>query len=120
MRPRPFDIVFRPAAAEIFPRIRSALSQAGYDPIDRDRFLMVREVVTLLRDLRPDEDMGEGIDQLAALLHHAYLFWASGERTVEVAGDRLPDVMGSPTIIGEAESRAACYVAIPQHRVWAD
>jgi hypothetical protein len=120
MRLHPFDLVFRPAAAEIFPRIRSALTQAGYDPRDRDRFLMVREVVTLLRDLRPDEGMGEGIDQLAALLHHAYLFWASGEPTVEVTADRLPALMASSDMTGSAESTVACYVAIPPHRVWAD
>jgi hypothetical protein len=120
MRHRPFDLVFRPAASEIFPRIRSALTQAGYDPRDRDRFLMVREVVTLLRDLRPDEGMGEGIDQLAALLHHAYLFWASGEHTVEVTADRLPALVASSDITGSAESTVACYVAIPPHRVWAD
>jgi hypothetical protein len=120
MRARPFDLVFRPAAAEIFPQIRSALTQAGYDPRDRDRFLMVREVVTLLRDLRPDEGMGEGIDQLAALLHHAYLFWASGEHTLEVTADRLPYLMGSSDIRGEADSDVACYVAMPPHRVWAD
>jgi hypothetical protein len=120
MRLRPFDLVFRPAAAEIFPQIRSALTQAGYDPRDRDGFLMVREVVTLLRDLRPDEGIGEGIDQLAALLHHAYLFWASGEHTVEVTADRLSALMASSDVTGSADSTVACYVAIPPHRVWAD
>jgi len=120
MRAHPFDLVFRPAAAEIFPQIRSALTQAGYDPRDRDRFLMIREVVTLLRDLRPDEGIDEGIDQLAALLHHAYLFWASGEHTVEVTADRLSGLMGSSDIRGEADSDVACYVAMPPHRVWAD
>ena len=119
MRPSPFDLVFREIAERVFPGIRSALAQAGHDPRDRDRFLMVREVVTLLRELRPDEGMGEGIDQLAALLHHAYLFWDSEEQTLEVTPERLPWLMGSPHIPGEADSAAAYYAAMPEHRIWA-
>ena len=119
MRPSPFDLVFREFAEGVFPRIRSALAQAGHDPRDRDRFLMVREVVTLLRELRPEEGMGEGIDQLAALVHHAYLFWASGEHNLEVTLERLPWLMGAPDVSGAADS-AAAYAAMPVHRIWAE
>ncbi len=120
MRPTPFDLVFREYAEEVFPRIRSALAQAGHDPRDRDRFLMVRESVTLLRELRPEEGLGEGIDQLAALLHHAYLFWNSGEHTVEVALERLPWLMGAVDFSGAGDSAAAHFVAMPVHRLWAE
>ena len=41
---------------------------------------MDREVVTLLRDLRPEEGLGEAMDQMVALVHHAYLTWAAGRR----------------------------------------
>src|SRR5687768_10635190 len=119
MRRSPFDLVFREFADGVFPRIRSALAQAGHDPSDRDRFLMVREVVTLLRELRPEEGIGEGIDQLAALLHHAYLYWNSGEHHLEVAAERLPWLMGAADIRGAADSPAAYYVAMPEHRIWA-
>ena len=80
MRPTPFDLVFRESAQEAFPKIRRSLAEAEYDPRNRDEFLMLREVVTLIRELRPDEGLGEGIDQLAALLHHSYLFWRRRSR----------------------------------------
>ena len=120
MRPSPFDLVFREFGEGVFPRIRSALTQAGHDPRDRDRFLMVREVVTLLLELRPEEGVGEGIDQLAALLHHAYLHWDSGENNLEVPLESLPWLMmDAAGISGAADSGAAYYVAMPEHRIWA-
>src|SRR6266850_8224439 len=94
VRPTPFELVFQPAGETTFPAIRTALSQAGQDPRDRDRFLMLREVVTLLREMRPDEGLGEGIDRLAALVHHAYLYWDAGCLTVELPSDRLAELLG--------------------------
>jgi hypothetical protein len=118
MRLTPFDLVFRAASQDVFPGIRLALSEGGHDPRDRDRFLMLREVVTLLRELRPEQGLGEGIDQLAALLHHAYLYWDAGEPTFEmpvhlVAGTTAESEEhgGSPT---------AYYALMPEHRIWAE
>ena len=51
VRPRASNL----AVATSFPRIAASLAAAGRDPIDRDAFLMDREVVALLRELRPDE-----------------------------------------------------------------
>ena len=119
MRPTPIDLVFSQSAAEVFPAIRSALEQAGYDRTDRDRFLMVREVLTLLRELRPEEGLGEGIDQLAALLHHAYLFWAEEGRTIEVSAEQLSAFLGSGVAGTDAEAPPAYYAGFPPQRVWA-
>ena len=80
-RATPFDLVFESAALTSFPAIRQTLAQEKRDPRDRDAFLMVRETLLLLRELRPDEGLGEGIDQLTALVHHAYLYWDSGSVT---------------------------------------
>jgi len=118
-RPTPFDLVFHQVAEGTFPRIRSTLQQAGHDPTDRDRFLMVREVVTLLRDLRPDEGLGEGIDQLAALIHHAYLFWDAGQPTIELSLGRLTGLLAGTPDEEEGDSPAAFYVQVPERRVWA-
>src|SRR3954451_6391021 len=93
LRPTPFDLVFETAAQTTFPSIRTALGESGHDPRDRDGFLMLREVVALLRELRPDEGLGEGIDRLAALVHHAYLFWDCGALTIELPSDRLAPVL---------------------------
>jgi hypothetical protein len=119
MRLTPFDLVFRPASQGVFPGIRLALKEAGHDPRDRDQFLMQREVVALLHELRPEHGLGEGIDQLAALLHHAYLYWEAGEITIAVRSSALPDLLRSRA--GSAiEPPAAYYAAMPEHRVWAE
>jgi hypothetical protein len=118
MRPTPFDLVFRQAAQDVFPQIRHALAEAEYDARNRDEFLMLREVVTLLRELRPEEGLGEGIDQLAALLHHAFLYWAAEEPVVEISAGSLKDLLITTTqSVGDPPS--AYYAAMPEHRIWA-
>ena len=89
-RPTPFDARASSALSESQSSRESAssLRQAGHDPADRDGFLMDREVVTLLRDLRPEEGLGEAMDQMVALVHHAYLAWAAGEATSGEPGCR--------------------------------
>ncbi|MEP6551023.1 MAG: hypothetical protein ABJB95_07560 [Gemmatimonadales bacterium] len=122
-RPTPFDLVFSQSAQEVFPKIRLALDQAGHDPRDRDRFLMLREVVTLVRELRPEEGLGEGIDQLAALVHHAYLYWEAEERVIELTAEQLTALLRTRTPPGTedlAEAPPAYYAQIPQHRMWAE
>ena len=121
-RPRrtPFELIFRQISQEVFPGIHARLAERGYDPRDRDQFLMVREVVTLLRELRPEEGLGEGIDQLAALVHHAYLFWAAGQLTVEVPHEGLAVLLAGQTGNDPAETSPAYYVQVPERRVWAE
>ncbi len=118
-RPTPFDLVFGPSAQEVFPKIRLALEEAGHDPRDRDRFLMLRDVVTLVRELRPEEGLGEGIDQLAALVHHAYLHWEARERVTEVTAEQLPSLLRSGAD-ARGEIPSAHYAQMPQHRIWAE
>jgi len=121
MRPTPFELVFGPPAQEVFPKIRLALEQAGHDPRDRDRFLMLRDVVTLVRELRPEEGLGEGIDQLAALVHHAYLHWEAGQTTIELPAEHLASLLRDrPEPEGKTEAPSAYYAQLPQHRVWAE
>ena len=120
-RPTPFDLVFSQSAQEVFPKIRLALDQAGHNPRDRDRFLMLREVVTLVRELRPEEGLGEGIDQLAALIHHAYLYWEAEERVIELTAEPLTALLRTPPRREDlAEPPAAYYALMPQHRMWAE
>ena len=92
-RATPFDLVFQPAAATSFPRIAASLASAGLDPADRDAFLMDREVITLLRDLRPDEGLGEAMDQMVALVHHAYLTWAAGGVTIPIGRETAEELL---------------------------
>jgi hypothetical protein len=120
-RPTPFDLVFADSAGTIFPDIQTGLSQSGTDPRNRDAFLMVREVVELLRELRPDEGLGEGIDQLVALVHHSYLFWAAGCASVELPSEHLADWLASSAPdIDEHHELPAYYAQLPERRIWAE
>jgi hypothetical protein len=118
-RVTPFELVFASAASTAFPAIREALAQEGRDPRDRDAFLMVREALLLLRELRPDEGLGEGIDQLSALLHHAYLFWESGSITLEVPSEHLEELVTHPGASSKPNGARAGYVQVPERRIWA-
>jgi hypothetical protein len=119
-RPTPFELVFAGVAHDRFPRIRAALESIGRDGADRDAFLIEREAVLLLHELRPDDGVGEGIDQLAALLHHAYLFWEAGLPTVTVPDDGLAGLLdGSAPAREPGDGPRALYVELPERRVWA-
>jgi hypothetical protein len=119
-RPTPFDLVFREAAETIFPPVRDALAATGHDPRNRDAFLMVREVITLIRDLRPEEGLGEEIDQLAALIHHSYLFWDAGRPTIAISPEDLPTLLASEfPFISEQATRPPYYAQLPLRRIWA-
>ncbi len=108
----PFDLVFGRMAEERFPSLRTALE--GLDATDRDAFIMTREAIQLVRDLRPDDGIGEAIDQLVAVVHHAYLFWAAGQIVVDV---------GVEILEGNGENgpapAPAWYARFPERKVWA-
>jgi hypothetical protein len=80
---------------------------------------MEREVVTLIRDLRPDDGIGEGIEQLAALVHHAYLFWAAGQPVRSVAPEDLTELLATDPDTAIGGAKAALYAQLPEHRLWA-
>src|SRR5215208_4700048 len=121
LRPTPFDLVFDDLGVQTtFPQIRTALGAAGQDPRDRDAFLMLREVVALIRDLRPEEGLGEGIGQLAALLHHSYLFWEDGSLSHQLTEDQLRTLLRAPSRTSEGPAnQPAFYTQLPERRVWA-
>jgi hypothetical protein len=120
-RPTPYDLVVETTAPTIFPTIGSALERGGYDPRDRDAFLMVREVLELVREFRPAEGVGEAIDQLIALVHHAYLYWNGGALTVQLAHERLSDFVTSHPEPGGGDllDLPPYYVQLPERRIWA-
>lgn len=120
-RRTPFALVFE-SVADRLPAVSAALEQSGADPHDRDAFLMIREVVEVVRKLRPDNGLGEGIDQLVALVHHAYLFWAAGGVVVAISAEQLVGLLASATL--DASDRpapaSAYYIQLPERRVWAE
>lgn len=123
MRPTPFDVAFGPQADERFPRIRQSLAATGRDPHDLDAFVLDREVVTLLRELVPEEGVGQAIEQHIALLHHSYLYWAEGGWLVQLNRARAqrllaPEASGSGNPAPAGLPRAA-YLQFPERMVWA-
>ena len=119
VRPTPFDLVFSGLAPERFPALRDALASAGADPRDRDAFLLTLPAMSLLRELRPDDaDAGEGVRELTALLHHAFLAWDAGLPTWEVSEDVLRRVLAPEAAPGAAPA-APGYAQLPERLVWA-
>ncbi len=122
-RSTPYDLVFADLARDRFPDIQIALATGGHDPRDRDAFLLLRETVALLRELRPDEGLGAGIDQLAALLHHAYLFWVGGAVVTPVDAETLDDLLRPEYAASGAASMkeplSAIYAQLAPGRLWA-
>ena len=120
-RPTPYDRFLAPIADESFPRIRASLAAAEVDPADRDAFLMDREVVTLIRELRGDEALGEAMDQLVALVHQTYLAWDAGLVLVPVSEEAAEAILSGPQAgtPGLAEAPRAYYAQLPERLVWA-
>jgi len=106
-------------ADERFPPIRAALGAAGRDPRDRDAFLLTREAATVVHDLRPDEGMGEGIDRLAALVHHAYLFWDAGAQLQTLDRPALDQLLAADPPPSPLPPANAPYIQLPQRVIWA-
>jgi len=119
-RATPLDLVFNRAAESAFPRIAASVAAGGHDPADRDAFLMDREVVTLLRDLRPEEGLGEAMDQMVALVHHAYLAWAAGAVTIPIGRDAVEELLGQTTVdAADSKDLPAYYAQFPERLIWA-
>jgi hypothetical protein len=80
---------------------------------------MDREVVTLLRDLRPDEGLGEAMDQMVALVHHAYLAWAAGGVTISVGREAAEELLAKPAEAADSKDLPAYYAQFPERMIWA-
>jgi len=118
-RPTPFDLVFSGLALEHFPPIRDALAAAGADPADRDAFLVTRPAMTVLRALRPDDgEAGGGLDELTALLHHAYLFWTGGRHVWSLSAPDLRPLLADGTAGVVAPAKPG-YIQFPERLIWA-
>ncbi|NOT08839.1 MAG: hypothetical protein HOP28_11610 [Gemmatimonadales bacterium] len=117
-RATPFSLVFGELAERRFPALKGGLAEAGRDPRDRDAFLLVREVVELLHELRPDGGLGEGMAALAGFLHHAYLYWADGQRLRVVPEEALAAALHDAPGAGTPGDAAARYIQLPPLKVW--
>lgn len=130
MRSTPYDLAFGAASEERFVRIRDSLSRTGADPHDQDAFVLDREVTAFLRDLVPEEGVGEAVREHLALLHHAWSYWAAGGWLIRLTRDgarRLlaptePSAQPAPLPVSPppADLPRAFYLQLPERLLWAD
>lgn len=118
-RSTPFDLVFDVIARDRFPEVRASLESASADPANRDAFLLDRHVVQVLRDLVPDEGVGEAVDQHVALLHNAYLFWQDGQRVVRLNRKDTESLLATAPANGHGPAPDTVYVQFPERTLWA-
>lgn len=118
-RPTPFDLVFDDLAKDRFPEIRSSLAESSIDPANRDAFLLNRFVVQVLRDIVPDEGVGEAVDQHVALLHNAYLFWDRGTRVVRLTREQTEGILKHLPPDHPAPPSDTLYIQFPERTIWA-
>lgn len=118
-RPDPFALAFGPFAPDRFEVMRRELAREGVDPFERDAWVLSRPGTELLRELRPEESLGEGVGELVALAHAAFVYWQQGERVVTVGRDALDAMLleDRPREPG-AGGPTAYYVELAPHRVW--
>jgi hypothetical protein len=115
----PFDLVFIPEIADRFPLIDDGLLRDEADPTDRDAFLMNREAVSVVHDMVPEGGMGDAVAHLAALVHHAYLFWRGGGWTFTIDRATLNQLIRSPIEGSPSGGRPdAYYLQLPRQLVW--
>ena len=85
-RAHPFTLVFGELAPTRLPAIEAELR----GETSLEAFLFGRAAVELLGELRPDDGIGEAIDDFVVFVHAAFLYWAAGEHTAafDEAGTR--------------------------------
>lgn len=117
-RPNPFELVFADLR-DRFDRLRGDLAAGGKDPAVRDALLLEREAAEVLHALRPEDGFGEATETVAALFHHAYLFWASGEPVRSLTIEELRRMLAEAPPRSEArEPGGSRYVQLPPLAVW--
>ncbi len=115
-RVHPFHLVFDGIAAERFPAIRDALGGA----IDLDAFLLAHPAIELLHELRPDDGLGEAIDDFVHFVHAAFRFWLAGSETIVLDGDATERLCTDPpSRPKQTVVPAAMYIQVAPRVIWA-
>lgn len=115
-RPHPFGLVFGELADQHFAAIRDAAGQErGVEPL-----LMCRPMVDLLHLLRPDEGLGDGVDDFVAFVHACYLHWCDGAHTTSLDAKATRTLVTTATTgSGAADDQAVSrYVQLHPRLLW--
>jgi len=120
----PYDLAFGADSEQRFAGIRDSLARSGADPHDLDAFVLDREVSAYLRELVPEAGVGVAVREHLALLHHAWLYWASGGWLISLTRDAARRLLAPPGPAAapatHSELPRAFYLQLPERLVWAD
>ncbi len=113
-RPHPFELVFGSLVDVHFPAIREAL------PADAalDAFLVCTPAIELLHELRPDDGLGEAVDDFVAFVHAAWRFWADGAATTPLDADATRALCALDAPAALTASRTTQYIQVAPRLVW--
>ncbi len=114
-RPHPFDLVFSQFADNEFPRFRELL---GNTPT-LDQFLIAPPVVEWLDALRPEEGIGDAVDEFVLLTHAAYRWWAEGSATRSFDREATESLIASAAVGSDGTGQLrTTYFQVAPHRIW--
>lgn len=113
-RPHPFAIVFGTIAEQRFPALRDACGPAP----SIDEFLLAQPAIELLRELRPDEGLGDAIDDFIAFVHASFCYWAAGSRTAGFDEATTRWLCGTRDAAGSG-GEGAMYIQVAPRIIWA-
>ncbi len=114
-RPTPFTLVFDLLAADRFPAIRDELAEGR----DLGRFLLAPAAVELLRELRPDEGLGDAADDFVAFVHAAYCHWDDGGRKLTLGEAQTRQLIERSADQNFAwAGKPSCYVQVAPRLLW--
>lgn len=111
-RTHPFELLFGVFREKHFPAIRAVIGEG----VDVNAFVLAAPALELLRELRPDEGLGDGADDFVALVHAAYLYWRDGEQTTAL--DEA-ETRALTTPHPEPKTRGTRYVQLAPRIFWA-
>lgn len=115
-RPHPFALVFGGVADTALPAIRAAVGDAP----TRDVFLMAEPVIRLLAEFRPDDGLGEAVDDFVAFIHAGYRFWAAGAttRTLDATDTLALCAADAPAGTATDDDGGARYIQVAPRLLW--
>ncbi len=118
----PYEMVFGtgPFEAERFPAIASEATGRGFDLLDPERFVMLGETGTLIREILGEDDAGEVVSQLGALLYHAFHFARTDKLVIELSeADARALTQAKPGSDAHyTPPSVAGYVQLPRNLFW--
>lgn len=111
----PFELVFGPLADQRFPPIQAALPEH----VDIDAFMLALPALEFLRDLRPEEGLGDGVDEFVAFVHAAYRFWEDGQLLTRLDAPMTRQLCAdTPTEPSPPLPLTTAYIQVAPRLIW--